>query len=457
MTAPHTTPLLAPRYRWATVGMVSLIFLVAFEALAVTTIMPSVSADLDGRTWYSATFSVTLAASIVGMVAAGVWADRSGPRRPMYGSVAVFAGGLLVAGLAPGIELFVAARFLQGLGGGALTVALFVLVARIFAPIDHPRIFGAFAASWVIPSLIGPTIAGVVAEAVGWRWVFLGVVALSVVAMAAMRPALRDLADLPEPSPVATGRRLALSVVVALAVVALDLTGRLDGLTAFVASGIALVIVVVAVHPLLPRGTLVAAPGLPAVIALRGVIAAAFFATEIYVPYLLQEQYGLPVWLSGASLTVGALGWAGASQVQARLGARLEHTLALRVGAILLLAGLVVVLACTVLDWSPWVIGATWVVTGAGMGLMFPRIGAFVLAASPKNEQGGNSAAMSISDAVGGATAISLSGIVFTSVGTAADLAPFVSVFVLTAALAVVAVLVSRRTQTRTGSGLMAP
>ena len=54
-------------------------------------------------------------------------------------------------------------------------------------------------------------------------------------------------------------------------------------------------------------------------------ISAAFFATEIYVPYLLQEHYGLPLWLSGASLTVGALGWAGASQVQARLGARLAN------------------------------------------------------------------------------------------------------------------------------------
>ena len=48
-TGPVTTPLLAPAYRWATIGMVSLVFLAAFEALAVTTIMPSVSGDLDGR------------------------------------------------------------------------------------------------------------------------------------------------------------------------------------------------------------------------------------------------------------------------------------------------------------------------------------------------------------------------------------------------------------------------
>jgi MFS family permease len=205
-------------------------------------------------------------------------------------------------------------------------------------------------------------------------------------------------------------------------------------------------VVGIAVRPLLPRGALRAARGLPAVIALRGVIAAAFFATEIYVPYLLQDHYGLPVWLSGASLTVGALGWAGASQVQARLGARLDHLIALRSGALLLVTGIGVVLGSAVLELTPWLIGLAWVVTGGGMGLMFPRIGAYVLGSSTEGEQGANSAAMSISDAVGAATAIAVSGLVFAAVGTSVELAPFVAVFVLTCALALVGVLVSRRT-----------
>ncbi len=332
-TAPVTTPLLAPTYRWATIGMVSLVFLAAFEALAVTTIMPSVSADLDGRAWFSAAFSATLAASVVGMVAGGLWSDRTGPRLPLLASVAVFAGGLLLAGLAPGIELFVAARFLQGLGGGAMTVALYVVVARIYAPIDHPRIFGAFAAAWVIPSMVGPSIAGAVLEAFGWRWVFLGVVALAFAATALLLPALRTLLDNPEPSTVATAGRLALATVVALAVVALDLAGRASALIGMAVAVAALVVVLVAVRPLLPPGTLVVRRGLPAVIALRGAIAATFFATEIYLPYLLQEQYGVSPWLSGATLTVGALGWSASSAVQARLGARLDHLTALRVGA----------------------------------------------------------------------------------------------------------------------------
>ena len=445
-TPAPTTPLLAAPYRWATVGMVSLIFLFAFEAMAVTTIMPTVSAELGGRSWYSATFSATLAASIVGMVAAGIWSDRRGPKSPMVASAVVFGIGLLAAGLAPDIEVFVAARFLQGLGGGAITVTLYVLVARIYAPVDHPRIFGAFAAAWVIPSMIGPTIAGVVAETVGWRWVFLGVVGLAAAATATLRRALRDVTDRPEPSPVASVRRLLLATAVAAGVVAVDLAGRLGGSTAYGATAVALVVVAVAARPLLPAGTLRSRRGLPSVVGLRGVISAAFFATEIYVPYLLQEQYDLAVWLSGAALTVGALGWASASQVQGRLGARLTNATALRSGALLLVVGTGLVLATAVLELTPWLIGIAWVVAGSGMGLMYPRIGISVLDASAEDEQGANTAAMSISDAAGGATAISLSGLLFTSIGTAAELAPFVAVFALTTALSAVGVLVSRRT-----------
>jgi MFS family permease len=444
--APATTPLLAPAYRWATVGTVSLVFLAAFEALAVTTIMPSVSADLHGRAWFSAAFSATFAASVVGMVAGGLWSDRSGPRLPLLASVAVFASGLLLAGLAPGIELFVAARFLQGLGSGAMTVALYVVVARIYAPVDHPRIFGAFAAAWVIPSMVGPTIAGAVAEAFGWRWVFLGVVALGVVATAMLTPALRVLVDNPEPSSVATGRRLLLALVVAGAVVGLDVAGRARAIVGLGSAAVAVAVVVLAVRPLLPAGTLAVRRGLPSVVLLRGAIAAAFFATEIYLPFLLQEHYDVAPWLSGATLTVGALGWSGSSYVQARLGARLDHLTALRIGAVLLALGIAGELVATALQLTPFLIGALWVVAGAGMGLMFPRISALVLAASSEREQGGNSAAMSIADAVGGATAISLAGLLFTAVGPATDLAPFVAAFALTTALALGAVLVSRRT-----------
>jgi hypothetical protein len=294
--------------------------------------------------------------------------------------------------------------------------------------------------------MVGPTIAGAVTETVGWRWVFLGVVGLAAAATAMLRPALRNVVDRPEPSPVASVRRLTLAAVVAAGVVSVDLAGRADGAAAYPLAALALLVLVVAARPLLPARTLSVGRGLPSVVALRGIISAAFFATEIYVPFLLQEHYDLAVWRSGVALTVGALGWAGASQVQARMGARLAHLVALRTGALLLVAGIGLVLAAAAFGLTPWLIGVAWVAAGSGMGLMYPRIGILVLDSSTEAEQGANTAAMSIADAAGGAVAISLTGLLFTSLGTAANLAPFVAVFVMSSALAVVAVLVSRRT-----------
>ena len=295
--------------------------------------------------------------------------------------------------------------------------------------------------------MVGPSIAGAVLEAFGWRWVFLGVVALAAGATVLLLPGLRDLVDNPEPSPLASGRRLFLAVVVAGGVVAVDLAGRAPASVGLAAAAVAVAVLLVAVRPLLPAGTLVARRGLPAVVLLRGAIAATFFSTEIYLPYLLQERYDVPAWLSGVTLTVGALGWSGASHVQARLGARLDHHAALRLGAALLLGGVAGELAACAVELTPFLIAAAWVLAGAGMGLMFPRISALVLAASNERDQGGNSAAMAIADAVGGATAISLTGLVFTAVGPASELGPFVAALVLTTALAVGALLVSRRVE----------
>ena len=76
------------------------------------------------------------------------------------------------------MEVLVAGRVLQGLGGGALTVWLYVVVGLVFPAALQPAVFASFAAAWVLPSLFGPALAAFVAQSVGWRWVFLGVVAL---------------------------------------------------------------------------------------------------------------------------------------------------------------------------------------------------------------------------------------------------------------------------------------
>lgn len=439
---PEASRILAPAYAATTIGMFALIAFVAFEAMAVTTVMPTVAAELDGVGFFALSFAAPLASGVVGMVAAGMWSDRHGPTAPLVASMVLFALGLVVCGTAPGMEVLVAGRVLQGLGGGALTVGLYVVVGLVFPAALQPSIFASFAAAWVLPALFGPALAAYVADTVGWRWVFLGTVGLVGVAGLLIAPALRGLADTPPGDPPLS--RLGWAVLGAGAVLAVDLLGSAAGLTALAALA-ALAVVVVSVRHLVPAGTLVGRRGLPAVIGTRGLMSAAFFCGEAYIVFVLQERWDLGPGRAGLALTVVGVVWATASQVQARLGSRISDTAAMRVGSALVLAG-VVSLALTVGLHGPALLAAaSYVVSGAGMGLGYPRTGVAMLAASTERDRGFNSAALSIGDSLGAALALSLAGVAFTTAGRT-GLDPFLAVFVVAAVVGTGALVTAART-----------
>ncbi|HEX5858339.1 MAG TPA: MFS transporter [Microbacterium sp.] len=439
-TREEPTGIWDPRIVWVTVGAVALIFLSAMQALAVTTVMPVVSQELDGAALYAVAFSATLATSVIGMVATGAWADRAGPVAPLYASTALFVIGLLIAGLAVSMELLVAGRLVQGLGAGGQTVALYVVVARVYPPALHGRVFAAFSAAWVVPSLIGPFLAGAVAEFLHWRWVFLGVAVLTLIAFAMVAIKLRGI-DLDSDAPAANGSvavRLVLAVIVAAGVLALSLSGELPAL-GVAAAAASLLVIALAARPLLPRGTLRAGRGLPSVVLMRGLIAGTLFGAEIYVPYLLIDRYEFsPTW-AGLGLTTAALAWAGFADIQGRFGDRLGNTRITLIGIALLSASTAIACATALLGWAPWVLIAGWTLAGAGMGLMYPRLTVLTLAYSTPQNQGFNSSALSISDSIGASATIAIMGLVFTALH-AAD-AGFPAVFAIATALALLALI----------------
>ncbi|RLK49586.1 MFS transporter [Microbacterium telephonicum] len=424
---------------WVTAGAIALIFLAAMQSLAVTTVMPVVSAELDGDALYAVAFAGTLATSVIGMVAVGAWSDRSDPVWPLTVAVALFVAGLLVAGLAPSMPVLVAGRLIQGLGTGGQTVALYVVVARVYPGALHGRVFAAFSAAWVVPSLVGPFLAGAVTEYLHWRWVFLGVAVLTVVAftLVAVRLWGTPLAtEHPSTAPVAA--RLGCAAAVAAGALGLSLAGEAGG-WAPVVIGASVLLVAVAVRPLLPPCTLRAARGLPSVVLMRGLIAAALFGAEIYVPYLLIDDYGFsPVW-AGIGLTAAALTWAAGSAVQGSHGDRIGNTRITLIGSTLLIAATLVAAATALWHLPAVVLIAGWSLAGAGMGLMYPRLTVLTLAYSSTRDQGFNSSALSISENVGSAAAIAVMGLVFT--GLAGADAGFPAVFALAAALAIVALV----------------
>lgn len=438
--------LLSPEYRAMTIGMVALVSLSAFEALAVATAMPTVAQALNGLALYALAFGGTLAASVVGMIVSGRWSDTRGPAPPLWHGVAWFAAGLLVSGFAPDMLVLIAGRVVQGFGLGLMSVALYVVVAQVYPAALRPRVFAAFSAAWVIPSVIGPTISGFIVEHVGWRWVFLAVPFLALPAAWMLRPGLRALPPVAAAANADGARRVACSVGAAVCACVLHYVGqRPEGSASFVAIALAFFGLVLFVRELLPAGTLTARRGLPAVIALRGIAAATFFNTEVFVPLMLARERGLsPVW-AGVALTVGALGWSAGSWYQGNRKEQGTRTRVLRIGMVMLGLG-IAILATVVWREVPAVVGvAGWTLAGVGMGLVYPVLAVLSLELSAPGEQGVNSSALQLADALSVAAVLALCGSLFALLLPVSGAAGFAACFAVSVAAAVVGFFVAGR------------
>lgn len=435
----------SPQHLSTTLGMFILVFLVAFESMAVTTVMPVVAEALDGERLFALSFAAPMAAGMLGMVAAGEVTDRWGPKLPLFGSVTIFILGLAVCGTAGTMPMLIAGRVFQGVGGGAITVAIYVLIARAYAAPLHAKIFALFATAWVLPALIGPWLAGLIAVFLGWRWVFLGVMGMVVLAFAAIVPALNKLprehaGDL---GPVST-KRLLLAALTAAAVIAMNLLGNTEAAWSIGALAVALLVALLAIRPLLPVGTFTARRGLPATVLTRTLVAGAFFGVEVYLPRLLREDYHLSPDLAGLVLTASAVSWSVGSWLQGKLGEKLENSRSIGIGAVASTVAIATALATAVFHPPVALLMCGWAVGGFGMGMIFPRQNVNMLALSSKEEQGFNSSAMTLADSLGTAGSTALGGVIF---AMAAASMGFVAVFAFSLILSLALIVIAPRTK----------
>ncbi|TCC11585.1 MFS transporter [Kribbella soli] len=444
----ETGGVLSPQYRALTVGMVALITLVAFESLAVATAMPTVAQALDGLNLYALAFGGPLASGVVAMVVSGTWSDLKGPTRPLWHGTAWFLAGLLIAGLAPSMEILVAGRIIQGFGSGLLTVALYVVVGQLYPARLRPRIFAAFATGWVVPSLVGPAIAGLIVEHTNWRIVFLAVPVIAIPAALVMRPGLaRGSAYDVRPGKLWDKRAL-WAVAAAVGVGLLHYGGQQRGAVQIVLLVVGLAGVIAFAPRLLPSGTFAFGRGLPSVIALRGLVAASGFGAEVFLPLMLTRERGLSPAFAGLVLTVSALSWSAASWYRGRPNQPFSHAVFLQAGMLAILVGIVTA-ALTLNPDVPVLVGILgWSLTGLGMGTVFPTLSVLVLEYSERDEQGANSSALQLSDSLSTATILAIGGSLFAAMEPHSAVLAYLIAFGLPALLALLGVPAGRRTAT---------
>ena len=435
-----------PAHRRTTAGLLTLVTLIAFEAMAVGTAMPTAVTELDGLAWYAWPFSAYLVASVVGMVLGGEAGDRRGPRVALPLGVATFAAGLLVAGVASSMAVLVAGRAVQGLGAGVMATLLYVIAGQAYEAALRPPLFGAISAAWVLPALIGPLVAGIVTTHTSWRLVFLGLLPFVLAGLLLLVSASR-LAPVAPPEGRAPRSRAGWALLAGLGIALLQYAGQRLDLLALVPALLGAGALVAGLRPLLPSGTARVARGLPAVIASRGLLAGGFFGMDALLPLTLTAVHGFSPTAAGLPLTAGAIGWATASQLQGRRP-DVPRERVLRIGFVLLAAGLAGTALAAVPALGGWPAYLSWAVAGLGMGLGMPSVGVLLLDQSSERDRGANSAALQISDVTMAALCIGLAGVLIAAATDGVltvSAAVLVTIAVLTA-LALVGVAVAGRT-----------
>lgn len=394
-------------HRALSIGILVSISAIATEGMAVATVMPNAATELGGLDGYGWAFSAFMLLSLVGAIAAGRAADGGSVTGPASLGFGMFAAGLIVAGLAPNWPVLLLGRALQGFGGGSLGAVAYIAVARGYPEALRPRLLALLSSAWVLPALLGPAIAGQVAEHASWRLVFLGILPLVAGGAGMLVSALGKLQDSASETREQDPRRLLTAVRLAVGVgLMLWAAGWSWPSPGLILAALGAVLAVPALRSLLPSGTFSASPGLPAAVAIRGLLAFGFFGCEALIPLGLASVRELSPSALGLALTAGALLWVSGAWLQDRdeartRGSKGQRALRVRIGLGLILIGIGGVGAAILSASLPTLLAmAAWGVAGLGMGLAYP--GSTLVALGDPSARGGFAAAsLQVAETVG--------------------------------------------------------
>lgn len=156
--------------------MVSLaVWLHAANSMVTATLVDAMLDEIGGERWVAWSTALYLVGSIAASSVSGLAARRRGLKPVMTAAAALFAAGCTVQALAPSMPVVLAARLMQGIGGGGLVALGFVAAGQLFPRRMTARVVAVISTLWGISALLGPLFGGAFVAAGSWRgavWAF---------------------------------------------------------------------------------------------------------------------------------------------------------------------------------------------------------------------------------------------------------------------------------------------
>lgn len=401
-------------------GLLLAMFVAILSSTVVSAALPKIIADLGGgQSAYTWVVTATLLTMTISTPIWGKLADLFDRKLLIQAGIIIFLVGSILAGLAQSTSWLIACRAIQGVGVGALTALVQVILSDLVSPRERGRYMGYLGAVFGLGTVAGPVIGGLLTDHLGWHWCFFVGVPFALAALVVLQRTLhlprvkRDDVKID-----VLGAFLIAGGVSAL-LIWVTLAGKdydwISGTSALmVGGGILLLAAAVAVErrskePLIPMNLFENRTVVMAVIA-SVAVGIAMFGTTIFLTQYMQLARGYSPTESGLLTIPMVVGLFGSSTISGRRISQTGRYRRYMLAGTLLLAGGLALMGLIDETTSLVEVGLFMLIVGIGVGMVMQNLILAVQNVIPRREMGAGSALIAFFRSLGGAIGVSVLG-----------------------------------------------